>query len=144
MNYTINCLKSLYEIRTTEVGWFLGVQINWVQDTNGTAKCVFISQPLYIESILRHFGMETSKPVSTPMIEAFWTSISSEEDKSIINVKVFERMIGYVLYLALRTRPDILPAVLMLARFQKTPQHHIAIWLRSECFVTSGVPCHTV
>lgn len=33
---------------------------------------VDMSQPAYVESLLRRFGMEWCKPVSTPMVESFF------------------------------------------------------------------------
>lgn len=67
------------------------------------------------------FGLEDSKPASTPMMESFFTGFSAEEDKSVGNVEVYQQMIGSLLYLALRTRLDILAPVFNLARFQKAP-----------------------
>lgn len=104
--------------------WFLGVQISWLQGSQNNNPYLILSQPLYIEGVLRRFGMDTSKPVSTPMVNTFWTCISAEQDKSVADVKLFEQIIGSLLYVALRCRPDILTPVVILARFQKSPTNY--------------------
>ena len=55
------------------------------------------------------------------MVESFFTGFVAEVDKSPVDVKLYEQMIGSLLYLALRTRADILVPVLILARFQNAP-----------------------
>lgn len=122
IKYVTESFKILYTVRVTfDVEWFLGVKINWLRGEDGTPNQLMLSQTMYIDGLLRRFGMDKAKPVSTPMVTAFWNSKSAESDKSIISVKVYEQMIGSLLYLALRSRPDILAAVLILARFQKSP-----------------------
>lgn len=57
----------------------------------------------------------------TPMNASFWAGLHAEEDKSSFEPTLHQKMIGSLLYLALRTRLDILPAVLILSRFQAAP-----------------------
>lgn len=71
LEYAVTSMKSLYEIRVSNEGeWFLGVQVEWGV-TSDQIDSVRVSQPLYIESILRRFAMEKANPTSTPMIESF-------------------------------------------------------------------------
>ena len=115
-------LQSRYELRRSEdVDMFLGVQLKWTLDSHGRVLKLHMSQPLYVESILRRFGLDNSKPSCTPMVESFFSGLSAENDKSIVMKEQYQQMIGSLLYLALRTRPDILVAVLILARFQNAP-----------------------
>lgn len=79
------------------------------------------SQPLYIDVILKRFGMINAMSVSAPMIEAFWSSLAKDRDKSKVEAQLYQQMLGSLLYLGLCTRPDILAAVLISARFQKGP-----------------------
>lgn len=65
--------------------------------------------------------MENSQPVSSPMTESFWNGINKEVDKAVMDTTLYQQMIWSLLYLALRTHLDILPAVLILARFQTAP-----------------------
>ncbi len=111
-----------YNIRVLDdVEQFLGVQLKWRRDTNGRLMSLSMSQPLYIDGISRRFGMKDSKPAHTPLAESFFSGLSSEVDKSPTNVPLYQQMIGSLLYLALRTCPNILVPVLILARFQSAP-----------------------
>jgi hypothetical protein len=65
--------------------------------------------------------MSECKPAVTPMAEAFFTGYDAEEDRAVVDVELYRQIIGSLLYLALRTRPDVLVAVSILARFSKSP-----------------------
>ena len=76
------------------------------------------------------------------MVESFFPSFATEPDKSVIEVELFQQMIGSLLYLALRTRLDILAPVLILARFQNAPTRYchraakrVLRYLRGSCDV---------
>ena len=58
------------------------------------------------------------------MAESFFPSFATEPDKSVVDVELFQQMIGSLLYLTLRTRLDILAPVLILARFQNAPTRY--------------------
>ena len=125
-----------------KVNLFLGVQLGWELESEGRPLSLKLSQPLYIEGMLRRFGLENSKPAPTPMVEKFFPSFSTETDKSIVDVELYQQMIGSLLYLALRTRLDILAPVLILARFQNAPTRYchraakrVLRYLRGSCDV---------
>lgn len=112
-------LASLYEMRqSNNVELFLGVNIKWERPASTMPVSLLMSQKVYTMSVLRRFGMQDSKPALTPMVEG---GMNLEEDKSVCSIELYQQMIGFLMYLALRTRPDILVAVLILARFQKGP-----------------------
>ena len=115
-------LKTRFELRRSSgLDLFLGVQMKWTMDSHGRVVTLNMSQPLYTESILRRFGLDNSKPACTPMVESFFAGLAAEEDKTVVMKEKYQQMIGSLLYLALRTRPDIVVAVLILARFQNAP-----------------------
>lgn len=115
-------LRELYELRFEDrVSLYLGVQLTWTTDSDGSLVGLKLGQRLYIEGMLRRFGLCNCKPARSPMVESFFTSLATEEDKSSQDVQLFQQMIGSLLYLALRTRLDILAPVLILARFQNAP-----------------------
>jgi hypothetical protein len=70
---------------------------------------VALSQPRYIEDVLRRFGMFECKPAVTPMDEAFFTGFDAEEDKAVVDVELYLQIIGSLMYLALRTRSRYWP-----------------------------------
>lgn len=80
-----------------------------------------MSQPLYSEGILRIFGMADSKAAFTPMIESFFTGLEAENYTTLVAVTQYQSIIGCLLHISLRTRPDILTAVLILASFENSP-----------------------
>jgi hypothetical protein len=53
------------------------------------------------------------------MVEAFFVGLDAEEDKTVVDIELYQQTIGSLLYLALRTRPDTLAAVSILARLSQ-------------------------
>jgi hypothetical protein len=96
-----------------ELSYFLGLQIKQLR--NGT----FVSQGKYIKDMLKKFGMDEAKPISTPM----GTNGSLDSDKSgnLVDQKMYRSMIGSLLYVT-ASRPDVMFSVCMCARFQASPR----------------------
>ena len=69
-------------------------------------------QGKYTKDMLRKFGMNDSKPLSTPMSTT--VVIDADEDGEPVDQKEYRSMIGSLLYL---TRPDIQFSVCLCARF---------------------------
>lgn len=90
------------------VSKFVGIQI---KQTEGK---IILDQKDYLQNVLKSYNMEESKPVSTP-IEPNFCHVGDADPK-------FEHLcrsvIGSLLYAALCTRPDIMIAVTILARYQ--------------------------
>jgi hypothetical protein len=122
LSSVLTSLHRLYELRQMDdVTMFLGVKLSWTIASDGALSSVALSQPRYITDVLRRFGMSECKPAVTPMAEAFFTGYDAEEDKAVVHVELYRQIIGSLLYLALRTRPDVLVAVSILARFSQSP-----------------------
>lgn len=65
-------LEELYMIRTAEsIDLFLGVRLKCHHDVNSAPVSLRISQQVYIQSVLRSFGMAKCKPAAIPMVENF-------------------------------------------------------------------------
>ncbi|GJY41808.1 putative ribonuclease H-like domain-containing protein [Tanacetum coccineum] len=91
-----------------ELIFFLGLQ---VKQSNGG---IFLSQDKYVKDIPHKFDFRTIKPTSTPI----------EAHKSLgkdVDVHLYRSMIGCLMYLT-ASRPDIMFAVCLCARFQVTPK----------------------
>jgi hypothetical protein len=88
--------------------FFLGFQIKQVKD--GT----FISQMKYSHDILKKFGMDSAKPIKTPM--GTNSRLDLDMGGTSVDQKVYHSMIGSLLYLC-TSRPDIMLSVCMCARF---------------------------
>lgn len=109
-------MKDLGELKS-----FLGVHVK--QD----AQKIWIGQPGYTAKILDKFGMENSKPVTTPVETSMKLQAGDtgpDADKS-----VYQSAVGSLLYLSHWTRPDITYAVSSAARYCADPkkEHWIAV-----------------
>lgn len=95
-----------------ELSTFLGV--NFIRDEGGA----WLSQSHYCTEVLRRFGMSACKAVKTP------ASTSSEVDASystLEGISKYQELVGSLLFLATRTRPDIALAVNLLTRHCASP-----------------------
>lgn len=77
-----------------------------------------LSQEHYTRSILKRFGMEKSKPVSTPM-EAGLQLKKSETSEKLD--KPYRELIGCLTYLMVTSRPDLSASVNYFSQFQSNP-----------------------
>jgi hypothetical protein len=96
-----------------EIRYFLCLQIKQLKNST------FVSQDKYIKDMLKKFGMEDAKSISTPM----WTNGSLDSDTSgnMVDQKMHRSMIGSLLYVT-ASRPDVVFSVCIYARFQASPR----------------------
>jgi hypothetical protein len=85
-----------------ELSFFLGLQI--CQRNQG----IFISQTKYIREMLKRFGMEDCKPVTTPMQTS--CKLRKYDDSKSTDQRQYMSMIGSLLYVT-TSRPDVMQAV---------------------------------
>ncbi|GKB62105.1 retrovirus-related pol polyprotein from transposon TNT 1-94 [Tanacetum coccineum] len=94
------------------MSFFLGLQVS--QSPGG----IFINQSKYALEILTKYGMDTSDPVDTPMVDR------SKLDEDPLGIPVdqtrFRGMVGSLMYLT-ASRPDLVFATCMCARYQDKP-----------------------
>nr|GEU85858.1 uncharacterized mitochondrial protein AtMg00810-like [Tanacetum cinerariifolium] len=96
-----------------ELTFFLGLQVKQKKDG------IFISQDKYVAEILKKFGLSKRKSASTP-IDAE-KPLLKDLDGEDVDVHTYRSMIGSLMYLT-SSRPDIMFAVCVYARFQATPK----------------------
>ncbi|KAK6145353.1 hypothetical protein DH2020_022173 [Rehmannia glutinosa] len=102
-----------------ELNFFLGLQIKQCQEG------IYISQSKYTKELLKKFGIEEGRTVSTPM--ATNVKIDKDEKGKSVDESKYRGMIGSLLYLT-ASRPDILHAVCLCARFQGNPKEfHMSV-----------------
>ena len=82
---------------------------------------IFISQSKYIKEVLKTFGLEDSKPVSTPMVTSL--KLSKNDESAEVNQTFYRSMIGKLQYVV-HSRPDIALAVGIVARFSANPREN--------------------
>ncbi|GJZ67932.1 uncharacterized mitochondrial protein-like protein [Tanacetum coccineum] len=96
-----------------ELTFFLGLQVQQKKDD------IFISQDKYVDEILKKFGFTEVKTTSTPM-ETQKPLLKDENGKEV-DVHLYRSMIGSLMYLT-SSRPDIMFAVCICARYQVNPK----------------------
>merc|ERR1712002_1415877 len=79
-----------------KLNYFLGVSI--VQDDDH----IFINQSAYIQSLLKKYGMENSKPVLTP-IEVNCILEKAVDDSDLFDLETYQSAVGSLMYLSTRT-----------------------------------------
>ncbi|GBN74197.1 Retrovirus-related Pol polyprotein from transposon TNT 1-94 [Araneus ventricosus] len=115
----VNSIKSVFEVHENKTSKFSGFEI--VKHKNG----ISLSQSEYIESLLVKYNLNECKSVKTPIVKG--------EDKSLpptnelIDITMYQELIGELLYLANRTRPDISFVTCYLSQFNHKPEkrHYI-------------------
>ncbi|GJV72896.1 retrovirus-related pol polyprotein from transposon TNT 1-94, partial [Tanacetum coccineum] len=95
-----------------QISFFLGLQIS--QNPRG----IFINQSKYANEILKKFNLHKSDPVDTPMVER--TKLDEDLSGIPVDQTQYRSMIGSLMYLT-ASRPDLVFAVCMCARYQSKP-----------------------
>ena len=80
-----------------ELSYFLGLQIK--QMKNGT----FVSQGKYIKDMIKKFGLQEAKPMSTPM--GTNDQLGSDASGNMVDQKLYRSMIGSLLYVTTSLSP---------------------------------------
>ncbi|KAJ9539165.1 LOW QUALITY PROTEIN: hypothetical protein OSB04_031898 [Centaurea solstitialis] len=101
-----------------ELTFFLGLQVK--QKSDG----IFINQSKYVASMLQKFGMSYAKPTSTPM--ETHKHLTADVEGEEVDFHNYRSMIGSLMYLT-ASRPDIMFAVCVCARYQAKESHLHAV-----------------
>ena len=99
---------------------FLAMKITYADSGN-----IWIGQPTYEREVLKKFGMDNSKPVATPVEKL----VKATDDDELVDTELYQSVVGSLLYLSMKTRPDIAYAVGNVARFssKQSKIHWIAV-----------------
>lgn len=81
-------------------------------------KGIYITQSKYVKEVLKTFGMEDCKLVSTPMVTI--CKLTKQDELALVNEKEYRSMIRKLHYVV-HSRSDIAHAIGIVARFQKNP-----------------------
>ncbi|UYV84151.1 hypothetical protein LAZ67_X001338, partial [Cordylochernes scorpioides] len=105
------------EIDITDLGAaknFLGMEFEYRDDS------IFINQKKYIEEILEAYNLRYCNPSKTPLCIS--TNYDLFENSKSIDQKYYQEIVGKLIYIATRTRPDICYAISNMSRFNKDPR----------------------
>jgi ribonuclease HI len=84
-----------------------------------TSRKLWLCQDTYIQKVLQKYNTSTLKLQETPLPAAIMEKFNGNASSS--DVKVYQGMVGSVLYASISTRPDIARAVSHLAEFMSNP-----------------------
>jgi hypothetical protein len=113
-------LNELFDLTDLgEPSKIVGIEISIADDA------VTISQPQYVDSLLRKYKMEDANPVSTPL-DPNGKLEPNKEQRKPNRSNDYASLIGSLQFLAIATRPDIAYAVNRLAAYTANPdlQHY--------------------
>nr|XP_015893142.1 secreted RxLR effector protein 161-like [Ziziphus jujuba var. spinosa] len=83
-----------------------------------TASSIFMHQKKYASILLNKFGLTNCNPVLTPLIAN--EKLSKEDGSGRADEELYRKIVGSLLYLT-ATRPDVMYAASLLARFMHCP-----------------------
>ncbi|GKB08144.1 hypothetical protein Tco_0836428, partial [Tanacetum coccineum] len=92
-----------------KISFFLGLQ---------SPKGIYINQSKYALESLKKYGMESSDPVDTPMVEK--SELDEDTQGKSVDPTHYHGMISTLMYLT-ASRPDLTFAVCMCAQYQAKP-----------------------
>ena len=123
LNHVKSKLCEKYKMKDLgNVNQFLGIKIVRSNDK------ISMDQSAFAQSLLEKYNFHNCKPVSTPV------DVSNKFDETDLNEKVvdierFQSIVGALLYLSSRTRPDLAFAVSNVSKYcsRPTEKHWIAL-----------------
>ena len=93
-----------------EIHYCLGMSVKW----DRASKITTINQKVYLENVLKRFGMSDCKPVSTPM-ELGKQFVKLDDGDNPVSMKEYQAAIGSLIYASIASRPDLSAAVGILS-----------------------------
>ena len=110
-------LNKEYEMKDLgELKYFLSIQVH----RNREWKIIHIGQSGYNRTILERYGMENSKPASTPLSSGTrLTKVTVTE--TLTDPKEYQSMIGSPMYAMLATKLDLAQSIQQISQFSQKP-----------------------
>ena len=111
-------IKSVYNCVIGDLGSYLGMQL--VRDR--IKRTITISQPGYLEDLREKFGITSTQWPLTPMIDKVREPESPSNPRlDATDTKLYQSMVGSILWSAIDTRPEIQFSSNMHSRQTKSP-----------------------
>ncbi|GJY91426.1 retrovirus-related pol polyprotein from transposon TNT 1-94 [Tanacetum coccineum] len=111
--------KALYRLKQAPWVWYdTLLKFLLAQGFSKNPRGIFINQSKYANEILKKFDLHKSDPVDTPMVER--TKLDEDLSGIPVDQTQYRSMIGSLMYLT-ASRPDLVFAVCMCARYQSKP-----------------------
>lgn len=101
-------IASAYEIDDRGyAAYFLGIEIL----RNRPSRRLWLTQRRYISEAIQHFGLVEAKPAIIPLQPSLLGNTPASTDLLKAEIKLFQSIVGTVMYAMLLTRPDVAFAV---------------------------------
>ena len=115
MNQVKQTLSSEFEMKDLgPLHWLLGLEIIF------SNRGIELRQTAYIEKILQRFGMDQSHPCSLP-IDPNFKPDNSLPTCNPDDIRLYQSIIGSLMYAVSATRPDLCYSVTYLSQFNHSP-----------------------
>ena len=146
---------------------FVGIEITRTYDDQGLLSTMILSQNAYVSEVIKRFGLGNDSghdvvrdpkygygmqriknrtgTYHTPMDLKIDIDNGAVDDQPMQDVRLYQSIIGSIMYAALGTRPDVAFAVTALAKFSAAPlqmHHTAAIRLLRYLRTTSNLGLH--
>ncbi|GJR74753.1 retrovirus-related pol polyprotein from transposon TNT 1-94 [Tanacetum coccineum] len=110
----MNMIVYQMDVKTTFLNGILRKEVYISQSPRG----IFLNQSKYALESLKKYGMESSDPVDTPMVEK--SKLDKDPQGKAVNPTHYHRMVGTLMYLTAST-PDLTFVVCMCSWYQAKP-----------------------
>lgn len=101
------------------ISFYLGLKV----DQDPEQKTVKLFQPAYINKVLAKFHLNKDNPVNTLMKEFAFLTQRTEREASPFEKERYQGMTRSIMFLMVKTRPDIVFAISLVSRFAKNLSH---------------------
>jgi hypothetical protein len=101
----------------------------------------FMSQTKYIKDMLKKFGMEDAKGITTPMSTS--GSLDSDKSGNMVDQKLYRSMIGSLLYV-MASRPDVMFKISSLTKrksFEGNKENIKVLKAYTRCWIVVSQRC---
>ena len=116
-----------------EIAWILGIRVKCDQ----TTRTITLSQTAYINSVVKRFNLTTASPLRMPINPN--THLSKDQSPSTpqqsddMKKVPYCEAIGFLMYAAIGTRPNIAYAVTTLSQYLQNPGR--SHWEQAKCTI---------
>ncbi|GJX63479.1 retrovirus-related pol polyprotein from transposon TNT 1-94 [Tanacetum coccineum] len=122
-------LKWIYKVKLDELGGILKNKARLVSrgyrlQISQSPRGIFINQSKYALETLKKYGIESSDPVDTPMVEK--SKLDEDTQRKAVDPTHYRGMVGTLMYLT-ANRPDLPFVVCMCARWSSKRQKSATI-----------------
>ena len=111
-------------------------------------KSLILDQTKYASKMVKHFSQENCKETSVPLPISYILRPDEEKENSSL-YSCYQSVIGFLLYIMLGTRPDIIYAVIKMLQYSSNPseehlQKVVIILLIFHCIllISFNTSCH--